>query len=80
MKTKKLSRYREKFHFYPDKVFTSENPGKKLTFYNKILKIIKRLKLIEEKGKVSIKPSLIKLEKIFTEGKKDIADDLNESG
>jgi hypothetical protein len=79
MKNKKLSRYREKFNFYLEKVHDSVNPGKKLTFYKKILKIIKKLKFLETTGKVSIKPSLINLEEILMKGKKDTIDNLNES-
>lgn len=74
MKTKKLSRYREKFNLYIEKVSASKNPGQKISLYDKILKIIKRLQFIETKGKVRVKPSLIKLEKFFIEGKKYIAE------
>ncbi|HSR17850.1 MAG TPA: hypothetical protein VLM39_07130, partial [Ignavibacteriaceae bacterium] len=71
---KKLSKYREKFNLYLEKVSVSNKPEQKINVYNKILKIIKRLQFIETKGKVRVKPSLIKLEKFFIEGKKDIAE------
>lgn len=63
---------------YMKKADIPGNTKQKLTVYNKILKIIGKLKFIEQKGKISIKPSLIMLEKIFREGKKDIAGELNQ--
>jgi hypothetical protein len=74
MNIKKLIRYREKFNSYLKKADNSHNTAEKLTVYNKILRIIQKLKFFEQKGKVSIEPPLIKIEKIFLKSKEDISD------
>lgn len=77
MKIKKLSKYSEKFNLYLEKVSASENPEQKISLYNKILKIIKRLQFIETKGKVRVKPSLISWRSFSLKGKNILLKNLN---
>jgi hypothetical protein len=79
MNIKKLKKYSEKFDIYIKKTNTLGDPGLKLSAYNKILKIIKKLQFLETKGKVKIKPSLINLESFFLKGKKYITEELKQA-